>query len=60
MNEELQMPHQPTDIPLDVLDGQGLKNLVEAAMVWLKTNLQTVNALNVFPVPMAIPAQICC
>ncbi len=51
MNEELQMPHQPTDIPLDVLDGQGLKNLVEAAMVWLKTNQQTVNALNVFPVP---------
>ncbi len=35
MNEELQMPHQPTDIPLDVLDGQGLKNLVEAGMIWL-------------------------
>ena len=34
-----------------VLDGQGLKSLIEAGMQWLKTNQQTVNALNVFPVP---------
>ena len=34
-----------------VLDGEGLKALIEAGMVWLKTNQQTVNALNVFPVP---------
>jgi DAK2 domain fusion protein YloV len=33
------------------LDGQGLKALIEAGMTWLKTNQQTVNALNVFPVP---------
>lgn len=33
------------------LDGQGLKQLVEAGMTWLKTNQQIVNALNVFPVP---------
>lgn len=33
------------------LDGQGLKQLVEAGMVWLRTNQQVVNALNVFPVP---------
>lgn len=33
------------------LDGQGLKQLVEAGMTWLRTNQQTVNALNVFPVP---------
>jgi DAK2 domain fusion protein YloV len=33
------------------LDGQGLRTLVEAGMTWLKTNMQTVNALNVFPVP---------
>ncbi len=33
------------------LDGQGLKALIEAALTWLKTNQQTVNALNVFPVP---------
>lgn len=33
------------------LDGQGLRKLVEAGLVWLRTNQQTVNALNVFPVP---------
>lgn len=33
------------------IDGQALKRLVEAALSWLKTNQQTVNALNVFPVP---------
>ena len=31
------------------IDGQDLKNLVEAGFTWLKTNQQTVNALNVFP-----------
>ncbi|MBN1371782.1 MAG: DAK2 domain-containing protein [Anaerolineaceae bacterium] len=35
----------------DTLDGQGLKQLVEAGLTWLKTHQQTVNALNVFPVP---------
>jgi len=33
------------------LDGQALKKLVEAGLTWLRTNQQTVNALNVFPVP---------
>ncbi|NMB53517.1 MAG: DAK2 domain-containing protein [Leptolinea sp.] len=33
------------------IDGQGLKDLIEAAMTWVKTNQQTINALNVFPVP---------
>lgn len=33
------------------IDGQDVKNLVEAGFTWLKTNQQTVNALNVFPVP---------
>jgi hypothetical protein len=32
-------------------DGQALKRLAEAGLTWLKTNQQTVNALNVFPVP---------
>ncbi len=32
-------------------DGQGLKQLVEAGMTWLRTNQQIVNSLNVFPVP---------
>lgn len=33
------------------IDGQGLKQLVEAGMTWLRTNQQLVNSLNVFPVP---------
>src|SRR5512140_2782993 len=33
------------------IDGQGLKNLVEAGLTWLRANQQTVNLLNVFPVP---------
>ena len=33
------------------MDGQSLKRLVEASLTWLRTNQQTVNALNVFPVP---------
>ena len=32
-------------------DGQALKRLLEAGLTWLRTNQQTVNALNVFPVP---------
>jgi hypothetical protein len=34
-----------------ILDGQGLKQLTWAGLCWLRTNQQTVNALNVFPVP---------
>ena len=33
------------------IDGQCFKQLTEAALNWLKTNQQIVNALNVFPVP---------
>ncbi len=33
------------------LDGRAVKNLIEAGLLWLKTNQQTVNSLNVFPVP---------
>lgn len=33
------------------VDGQVLKTLIEAALTWLRTNQQTVNSLNVFPVP---------
>ncbi|HIE24884.1 MAG TPA: DAK2 domain-containing protein [Anaerolineales bacterium] len=32
-------------------DGQAYKKLVEAGLTWLRTNQETVNALNVFPVP---------
>lgn len=40
--------HQLVSVPID---GQGLKTLLEAGMIWLKTNQQNVNSLNVFPVP---------
>ena len=33
------------------LNGQFLKKLTEAGFIWLKTNQQIVNSLNVFPVP---------
>ena len=33
------------------VDGQEVKNLIAASMTWLKTNMQLVNLLNVFPVP---------
>ena len=34
-----------------VLDGNSLRLLMEAGLTWLRANQQTVNALNVFPVP---------
>ncbi len=40
-----------TDETITVLSGQQVKSLVEAGTMWLKTNHQIVNALNVFPVP---------
>ena len=33
------------------IDGQQLKHMVEASLLWLKANQQYVNSLNVFPVP---------
>jgi DAK2 domain fusion protein YloV len=36
---------------LKPFDGQALKRLAEAGLTWLRTNQETVNALNVFPVP---------
>jgi DAK2 domain fusion protein YloV len=33
------------------IEGQLLKKLVEAGLTWLRANQQTVNLLNVFPVP---------
>jgi uncharacterized protein len=44
----ISFPHR---INSDHIDGQALKQLTEAALLWLKANQQTVNALNVFPVP---------
>jgi len=34
-----------------IFDGQELKRLTEASLVWLRANQQIVNAYNVFPVP---------
>ena len=45
---DLDTSHPPQ---ISSLDGQQLKQLVEAGLTWLKTNQQIVNALNVFPVP---------
>ncbi len=33
------------------INGQSMKRLVQAGLTWLRVNQQTVNALNVFPVP---------
>lgn len=35
----------------NTLDGPTFKRLVEASLIWLKTNQQLINSLNVFPVP---------
>lgn len=40
--------HKLVSLPVN---GQGLKTLLEAGMIWLRTNQQVVNQLNVFPVP---------
>lgn len=46
------MPAEATSRkPALLASGQDLKLLVEAGMNWLKVNQQTVNLLNVFPVP---------
>ncbi len=37
--------------PTDRINGQDIKKMAEASLTWLRTNQQTVNALNVFPVP---------
>jgi DAK2 domain fusion protein YloV len=33
------------------INGQALKSLIQAGLSWLRTNQETVNALNVYPVP---------
>lgn len=40
--------HKLVAVPID---GNGLKTLLEAGLIWLRTNQQIVNSLNVFPVP---------
>lgn len=43
-------PQDPTSYPKS-LNGQQFKQYIAAALAWLKANQQTVNSLNVFPVP---------
>ena len=43
--KQLEMPVVKT------IDGPSFHSLVNAGLTWLKTNQQTVNSLNVFPVP---------
>lgn len=42
---------QATSKPITTISGEELRLLTEAGLVWLKTNQQIVNSLNVFPVP---------
>jgi len=42
---------RPDAVKSKSIDGQMLKKLAEAGLLWLRANQQTVNALNVFPVP---------
>jgi len=37
--------------PLEAMDGQTMKRLFEAAAASLEADADTINALNVFPVP---------
>src|SRR3990172_4791539 len=46
----------PTSLRVSILkqypvNGKAVRSLAEAAYAWLEANKQTVNALNVFPVP---------
>jgi DAK2 domain fusion protein YloV len=38
-------------VQITSVNGQTMKKLTEAALLWLKSNQQIVNSLNVFPVP---------
>ncbi len=42
---------QPVSTLTCPINGQGLKILIQSGLMWLRTNQQIVNSLNVFPVP---------
>jgi DAK2 domain fusion protein YloV len=48
--QDVSLSSLPTP-PLPRIDGKLLKELVFAGVTWLNTNQQTINSLNVFPVP---------
>lgn len=47
----LETIEKPSIDPVYSMDGQYLKTLFYAALVWLRNHQQVVNSLNVFPVP---------
>jgi DAK2 domain fusion protein YloV len=49
--QDVQTPKQLYPNQKYPVDGQVFKNLIESSLTWLRTNQQTVNILNVFPVP---------
>ena len=49
-SQDIQAKHL-RDLRNNPIDGLVLKELVQAGLTWLRTNKETVNALNVFPVP---------
>jgi dihydroxyacetone kinase-like predicted kinase len=49
--QDVQTPKQLYPNQKYPVDGQVFKNLIESSLTWLRTNQQTVNVLNVFPVP---------
>lgn len=52
MNELIPTPESESNpAHLMEIDGAGLKELAVAGTAWLKTNQESVNALNIFPVP---------
>ena len=53
MNSEINFPTGDgrTLATSNQINGQGLKEMIEAGLTWLRTNQQMVNSLNVFPVP---------
>ena len=51
---EMAVGEQVDNVPYGsilAIDGQGLKRLIEASLVWLKHHQVAINSLNVFPVP---------
>lgn len=55
MSQEAHIPgsdfHRKLADRYQTVDGLGLRRLTEGGLLWLRTNQQVVNSLNVFPVP---------
>lgn len=51
MTLDSQLTERHSRLLKHAIDGQAFKKLIEASLTWLRANQQTVNALNVFPVP---------